>query len=144
MRRAALADNFARERGFQMQAIEGLTRDDQQQFANRMGAIQNALAAEQQGLGAAQGIIGQMPTIQQNRVFDENLRLQAGAMLDQQAQAELNDRIRRFTEKDMDQIERLGFLQAAAGGSAGPYGTVTTSQPFNPLGMLGGLFSLFL
>mgnify|MGYP001609611980 CR=1 FL=1 len=162
MRTAALSDNFNRERGFQMQAIQGLLGDQQQQYANRFGATNAAMGAEQQGqnaamqamqagagmkqagMGQAQNIIGQMPGIQQNRVFDENLRLQAGGMLDQQKQAELNDAIRKFTEKDMEPITRLGFLQAAAGGAAGPYGVTQQSQQSSPLSMLMPLLSLFM
>lgn len=141
----ALNENFGRERGYQMEAIRGLVGDEQNKFGNRLAATQAGAGLEQQGAQTGLGYINALPTVQQNRVFDDNLKLQAGGMQDQQRQAELNDQIRRFTEKDMEQITRLGFLQEAAGGSAGPYGTskTTTQQPFNPfsiLGLFGGLF----
>lgn len=71
--------------------------------------------------------------------------LQAGAIEDQLRQSLLNDRIRAFYETDMRPWTRLGALQSAASGSAGPYGTVfqTMRQPVNPFGMLGGLAALF-
>lgn len=145
MRTRALSDNFTRERGHQMEAIRGLTDDDQRKFGNRLSAIQTGAGLEQQGAQTGLGWANALPTLQQNRVFDENLLMQAGGMRDQQRQAELNDQIRRFTEADMEEITRLGFLQSAASGSAGPYGTSKTvsQQPFNPLSLLS-MFGLFM
>lgn len=145
MRTRALHENYGRERGHQMEAIRGLTDADQSKFSNRLQAIQTGAGLEQQGAQTGLGYINALPTVQQNRVFDDQLRLQAGGMLDQQKQADLNNQIRKFTEKDMEEITRLGFLQSAAGGSAGPYGTThqATQQPFNPLSLLS-MFGLFM
>lgn len=144
IRTKALSENFGRERGYQMEAIRGLTDADQRRFGNKLSSIQTGAGVESQGAGDALGYINALPTIQENRTFDENLLMQAGGMRDQQRQAELNDQIRKFTEKDMEEITRLGFLQSAATGSAGPYGTSKTvsQQPWNPMSLFSmlGLF----
>lgn len=146
MRMKALSDNYGRERGYQMQAIQGLMGDENSRASRRLANVQAGAGIESQGLNNALGYIGALPTMQENRVFDENLKLQAGSMQDQQAQADLNDRIRKFTEQDMRGWTRLGALQAAASGSAGPYGMTTTSQQtgFNPLSLLSGIFGMFM
>lgn len=118
---------------------QNLFQNQQQNLQNQFGAANAAANIGQGGLEQALSYINALPTIQQNRVFDANLLMQAGSMEDQMNQGLLNDAIRRFYENDMNEWTRLGALQAAAGGSAGPYGTQHTamSQPFNPMSMMG-------
>jgi hypothetical protein len=100
------------------------------------GAGQSALDTQLQGFNA-------LPSTMQSSLFAPTANMQAGAIQDQYDQSQLNDQIRQFYENDMQDWTRLGALQAAAGGAAGPYGTSTTTskQPFNPMSMLGGLMS---
>lgn len=147
---ADLGSQLAGQQATGAAGLAGLGRDyfsnQNQNTQTQMDALAQSFGMGQQGIANQLSAINQLPTIQENRVFDENLLMQAGAMQDQMRQAQLNDQISRFYANDMRDWTKLGGLQAAAQGAAGPYGqSVTTmKQPFNPLGMLGGLFSMFL
>lgn len=79
----------------------------------------------------------------ENRLAGAGATLQAGGIMDRQAQAQLSDEIARFYALDNQDWSRLGMLQGAAAGAAGNYGiqNQTTRQPINPWGAIGGLFS---
>lgn len=129
------------------------------QFRRAAGITDTRTANMDRQLAGAQGLatvgqgamdttlsgLSQLPTTMQSSLFAPTAQLQAGAIQDQYDQSILNDQIRQFYENDMNEWTRLGALQAAAGGAAGPYGTsvTTTRQPFNPFGFLGGLMSMF-
>lgn len=122
---------------------------------NYQNEVQRQLAANQQmdagrmsGLAARQGLAGDIAGSYQNQFNNiaqgAQTALQAGTLRQQQQQAEMDAKRQAFTEKDMQDWTRLGALQAAATGSAGPYGmmTSTQTQPFNPLGIFGSIFGL--
>jgi len=99
------------------------------------------------GLGQAQTAAQSMAGLDQqnfeNRLAGAGATLQAGQLLDNQAQQQLSDEVRRFYEADNADWTRLGMLQAAAAGAAGPYGTQIATQRTNPglgsiLGLMGG------
>lgn len=116
--------------------------------------IQNQLAATGQmdsarfgGLDRAFGAAGAMAGLDQqnfeNRLAGAGATLQAGNILDTQSQRQLQDEINKFYALDNQDWTRLGMLQSAAAGAAGPYGsqlaTSRTTQPFNPFGIAGAL-----
>ncbi|HEU4985207.1 MAG TPA: hypothetical protein VFT58_06155 [Nitrososphaera sp.] len=117
--------------------------------------IQNQLAATGQmdtarfgGLDRAASAADAMAGLDQqnfqNRLAGAGATLQAGNILDNQAQQQLSDEVRRFYETDNADWTRLGMLQAAAAGAAGPYGTqIATTRQSPGLGsILGGVGSL--
>jgi hypothetical protein len=131
-RRDSILQNYSAERDRQMQANSML---DQQRLAGigMQGDFANSIA------NAGQQRFSNMQT-------GAGAALQAGTFRQQQQQANLDAKKQAWTEKDMEAWTRLGALQAAATGSAGPYGMMQTTQnqPFNPLGLLGSLGSLFM
>lgn len=130
-------------------AVSGITGVQGQNIANQMGAsgsILDAILASAGGLsqtGQQKAALGQQKFDNAGTAADA--LLQAGGITDAKRQAELDARINRFYQNDMRDWTRLGALQSAAAGSAGPYGTTwsSTQQPssFNPLGLLGLLGS---
>lgn len=80
----------------------------------------------------------------QNRLTGAGATLQAGNILDDQAQKQLADRVAAWYASDNEDWTRLGLLQSAAAGSAGNYGTqvATSRQPVGIGGVLGGIGSL--
>lgn len=131
--------------GNQLQQQQALFDANAQNASQQLAAGQAAGQTGQQALDTQLNYTQALPTTMQSSLFAPTAALQAGTIEDQMSQAQLNDDIRRFYENDMNEWTRLGALQAAAGGAAGPYGTsvTTTRQPFNPFGMLGGLMSFF-
>jgi hypothetical protein len=131
-RRDAILQDYGAERERQMAANQML---DQQRLAGlgMQGDFANSIA------GANQNRFNNLLTGGQSA-------LQAGTFRQQQAQAIEDAKRQEWTEKDQEAWTRLGALQAAATGSAGPYGMMQTTQtqPFNALGLLGSLGSMFL
>ena len=118
---------------------------NQQNFQNQFGGAQEAAGLSNLGLQNALGFMGALPTIQQNRTFAPQLQMQAGAVQDQYNQQLINDMISQFYQQDMQPWTRLGALQAAAAGAAGPYGMAYQKQQENSglLGILGDVASIF-
>lgn len=131
-RRQAVLDNYAQERQRQLQANQMLDQGRFQRMGMR-GDFYNAQnAAAQQRLQAI--------------MQGDQSALQAGTFRQAQNQAELDSRMQAWKENDMEEWARLGALQAAASGAAGPYGmsTMTSQQPFNPMGLIGAIGQLFM
>lgn len=110
--------------------------------------LSSAAGLRGQGLDRAMSATGAMAGLDQqnfqNQLTGAGATLQAGGMMDKQAQAQLSDAVKQFYEQDNAEWQRLGLLQAAASGAAGPYGTQTgTSRTSNPAAVLGGLGGLF-
>lgn len=110
--------------------------------------LSSAAGLRGQGLDRAMNATGAMAGLDQqnfqNQLTGAGATLQAGGIMDKQAQAQLSDLVKQFYEQDNAEWQRLGLLQAAASGSAGPYGTQTgTSRTSNPGAVLGGLGGLF-
>lgn len=78
-----------------------------------------------------------------NQLSGAMAQIDAGQVLDKNAQDKLSAAHQKFVEEDMAPWTRLGLLQSAAAGSAGNYGTAVTTQrsPFNPLSAVGGIGS---
>jgi hypothetical protein len=131
-RRQAVLDNYSQERQRQLQANQMLDSSRFQRMGMAGDFAQARAAAEQNRLNA----------INQGA----QTSLTAGTMRQQQAQAELDAQMQRWKEADMIDWTRLGALQAAAQGAAGPYGmsTQTQTQPFNPMGILGAIGGMFM
>lgn len=138
--------NYQQERDRQMQATGQLGQLGQNQFGNQMGALQGAANIGQQGVSNQLNTISQLPTIQNNKIFDAQQQMGVGQQLDNRNQQQLNDLINRWTQGDMQGWSRLGGLLSAGGQSAGNWGTQTgtsnTSQNPSPLGMAGAGLSM--
>jgi hypothetical protein len=131
-RRQAVLDNYAQERQRQLQANQLL---DQNRF---------------QRMGMEGDFFGRQADARQQRFNNIGVgtqsALQAGTFRQQIDQANIDAQMQRWKERDMEDWTRLGALQAAATGAAGPYGmsTQTQNQPFNPMGILGALGGMFM
>lgn len=117
-----------------------------QNIQNQLAANGQMDAAKQTGLGlglqATNALAGQDQQQFQNALTGANARLQAGGLLDQQSQRQLNDQVNQWQALDNQDWNRLGLLQAAASGAAGNYGTQTgQSTSSNPTAALGALGS---
>jgi len=123
---------------------------------NYQNEVQRQLAANQMldsGRFQRLGMQGQFADMQSQAGMNrfntmlqgQNAAFGAGTAYQQQRQAEMDARRQRWSERDMQDWTRLGALQAAASGSAGPYGMMTSTQtePFNPLGLIGSIGSMF-
>lgn len=129
--------------------LQGLNEDFNRQQANQFNAVNMLDAQRNAGLDRALQSTGAMTNLDQqqfqNRLTGAGATLQAGGMLDSQAQKQLSDQINAWYAKDNEPWTRLGLLQSAAAGAAGPYGTqVATTRQSPGLGsILGGVGSLF-
>lgn len=85
-----------------------------------------------QGLDAAGSMAGLDQQQFENRLTGAGATLQAGGIMDQQAQRQIQDEIAKFYALDNEDWNRLGMLQSAAAGSAGNYGTQNATQR-NPI-----------
>lgn len=74
----------------------------------------------------------------QNGLAGAGAQLQAGGILDAQAQKQLSDKVSQWYAQDNQDWNRLGMLQSAAAGAAGNYGTQTgQSSSSNPMAAVG-------
>lgn len=166
-RTAALEQDFNREQGNQfnavsqidagrnnnvgnmLQAVSGITGVQDQNIGNRLtaaGAQGNAYsnAGTLYGQGVTQGMTaaGAMAGLDQQNYNNSRTGAQdtltAGSIIDNQSQNLLQDEINKFYAVDNQDWTRLGMLQSAASGAAGPYGTqvATSRQPFNPMDLV--------
>lgn len=119
-----------------------------QNIQNQLAANGQMDAAKQAGLGlglqATNAMSAQDQQQFQNALTGANAQLQAGGLLDQQAQRQLSDQIAQWYNQDNQDWTRLGLLQQAASGAAANYGTQTgSSSSSNPAGVLGAAAGLF-
>lgn len=113
-----------------------------QNIQNQLAANGQMDASKQAGLGlglsATNALANQDQQQFQNALTGAGAQLQAGGLLDNQAQKQLSDQINQFYAQDNQDWNRLGLLQAAASGAAGPYGTQHgESSSSNPTALLG-------
>lgn len=111
---------------------------------NQLAATGQMDAARNAGLDRGLAVTGAMAGMDQaqfqNALTGAGATLQAGGLLDRQAQAQLDDVVKRWYENDNAPWQRLGLLESAASGAAGPYGTQSgTSRTSNPMGALGAI-----
>lgn len=126
-------------------AMAGL---DQNQFQNQLSASSQMDAARNAGLDRGVNITNAMGAQDQqqfqNALTGAGATLQAGNILDDQAQKQLSDEVAKWYAVDNQDWTRLGLLQSAAAGAAGNYGTqvATSRQPVGIGGIMGGIGSL--
>lgn len=129
-------------------ALAGLTGVQNQNIQNQMGQITSAAGIKNQGIQTAGNLTQQQAALDQqkwqNMLTGGQAQIQAGQLQDRAKQAELDAALAKFQATDNKDWTRLGLLQAAASGSAGNYGTGTTTQrtSTNPLSVLGGVGSI--
>jgi hypothetical protein len=141
--------------GTQLGAVAGATGVEGQNIANRLtgaGTQGNLLSSAgnmySTGVGQAQGAADSMRALDQqnfqNRLTGAGATLQAGGIVDKQAQSQLGDEVAKWYANDNQDWTRLGMLQSSAAGAAGPYGTqvATSRQPVGIGGILSGFGSL--
>jgi hypothetical protein len=148
--------------GTQLGAISGLTGVEGQNIANRLSGagmqgnllsnagnmLSNAGQLYSTGIGQGLGAADAMSNLDQrnfqNQLQGAGATLQAGSLLDQQAQKQLSDEVAKWYSLDNQDWTRLGMLQTAATGAAGPYGTqiATERQPVGIGGILSGFGQL--
>ncbi|WP_206438761.1 hypothetical protein [Mesorhizobium sp. M7D.F.Ca.US.005.01.1.1] len=130
IRSSALSDQFNRD-SQNMLAANGQMDSSRNAGLDRSLQATNAMGAQDQQQF-------------QNALTGAGATLQAGGLLDSQAQKQLTDQVNQFYSQDNQDWTRLGMLQQAAAGAAGNYGTQTgnssSSNPMAALGALGGLF----
>jgi len=79
----------------------------------------------------------------QNRLDGANATLKAGGIMDDQAQALIQDNVNKYYALDNQDWTRLQMLQGAASGAAGNYGTqLSSSRSSNPMAAIGAVGSL--
>jgi hypothetical protein len=119
-----------------------------QNIQNQLAATGQMDSARQAGIGqglqATNALSNQDQQQFQNALTGAGATLQAGGLLDTQAQKQLSDQVSNWYSQDNQDWNRLGLLQQAAAGAAGDYGTQTghssSSNPLGALGAIGGLF----
>ncbi|PAP93989.1 hypothetical protein [Mesorhizobium wenxiniae] len=119
-----------------------------QNIQNQLAATGQMDSARQAGLGlglnATNAMAGQDQKQFENALTGAGATLQAGGLLDNQAQKQLSDQVNAWYEQDNQDWNRLGLLTSAASGAAGPYGTQRgTSTTSNPMGAIGAVGSMF-
>lgn len=115
-----------------------------QNIQNMFGA--NSLMDSNRNAGLDRGLqsAGAMANMDQqqfqNALTGAGATLQAGGILDDQANRMAMEEANRFYEMDNAGWNRLGLLQSAAAGAAGPYGSQSgTSRTSNPGAILSGI-----
>lgn len=128
--------------------LKGLEDDFNQQTQNQFNAVGMLDQQRNMGLDRAFNVTNSMAGQDQqqftNRLTGAGATLQAGGILDAQKQKQLSDQVAKWYANDNQGWNRLGMLQSAAAGAAGPYGqqTATSQQPVGIGGILSGLGGL--
>ena len=128
--------------------VNALSDQWNQNIQNMLGANSQMDAARFGGLDRAASAANAMAGLDQqnfeNRLAGAGATLQAGGLLDDFAQRNLNDEIGKYEALDMRDWTRLGLLESALAGAAGPYGTQTAKTRSSPglAGLMGGAGSL--
>lgn len=141
--------------GNRLAAAAGVSGVQGQNIGNRLsaagtqaGALGTAGSLYSQGVGQATTAADRMAGLDQQQLLNDRQGAQdvlnAGGILDQQSGRLLADEISKFYALNNQDWTRLGMLQSAASGAAGPYGTqvATSRQPFNPMSVAAPLFSM--
>jgi hypothetical protein len=129
--------------------MTGLENDFNRQTDNQFKAVGMLDQQRNTGLDRALNTTNSMAGLDQqnfkNQLTGAGATLQAGNILDDQSQKQLSDEVAKWYAQDNESWGRLGMLQSAAAGAAGPYGqqVATSRQPVGVGGILSGLGSLF-
>lgn len=111
----------------------------------RASAMSDQYNRDTQNMLTANNLVDQSNSnLFQNQLAGGQATISAGKLQDAAKQAELDAALNKFQAEDNQDWTRLGLLQSAAAGSAGNYGTNTSTQksPSNPLSLLGGVGSI--
>lgn len=111
----------------------------------RASAMSDQYNRDTQNMLTANNLVDQSNSnLFQNQLAGSQATISAGKLQDAAKQAELDAALNKFQAEDNQDWTRLGLLQSAAAGSAGNYGTNTSTQrsPSNPLSVLGGVGSI--
>lgn len=137
-----LTDRLGRQR------VSALEQDYNREQANQFNAVGMLDQQRNVGLDRALSTTGAMSGLDQqnfeNRLAAAGATLQAGGLMDEQAQKQKADEVNKWYGVDNEDWTRLAMLQGAAAGAAGPYGTqlATSRQPVGLGGILSGVGSL--
>lgn len=137
-----LADSLG---GISANALFNQFNQDTQNMLTANGMLDAARnAGLDRALQATSGMSGLDQRNFENSLAGAGATLQAGNLLDTQAQRQLSDEVNKFYALDNQDWTRLGLLQSAAAGSAGNYGTQVsqTRQPFNPMSIISPVAGL--
>lgn len=141
--------------GNMLQAVSGISGVQGQNIGNRLaaagqqaGAYSNAGSLYGQGVSQATTAADRMAGIDQQQLQNERQGAQdiltAGGLMDTQAGRLLADEIAKWYAVDNQDWTRVGMLQSAASGAAGPYGTqVAASRSTNPMQIATGIAGMF-
>lgn len=142
--------------GNMLNAVSGISGVQGQNIGNRLsaagtqaGALSNAGSLYGQGVSQGMTATDRMAGLDQQNLQNERQGAQdtltAGGIMDTQAGRLLADEIAKFYAVDNQDWTRLGMLQSAAAGAAGPYGTsvAQSRQPFNPMSIAGPVMGMF-
>lgn len=134
-------------------AVNAASNQFNQNVQNQLAANQQIDAARQAGFGTQLGALGAGQTaansiagLDQNQ-FENNLtganaQLQAGNVVDTQAQKQLNDLVNLFYSNSNADWDRLGMFENALAGASGNYGVQNTrTSSSNPLAAIGAVGS---
>lgn len=138
-----LADKLAGQR---IAALENDWNREQQNQFNAVGMIDAGnFGSMDRAMGAAGAMAGLDQQNFSNKLAGADATLKAGGILDTQAQRDLSDQVAKWYAADNQDWTRLGMLQSAAAGAAGPYGTqiAQTRQPMDIGSLVGGFGKLF-
>lgn len=128
--------------------LSGLESDFNRQTENQFNAVDRLDQQRNLGLDRAFNVTNSMAGQDQqqfaNQLTGAGATLQAGGILDEQKQKQLADQVAKWYANDNQDWTRLGMLQSAAAGAAGPYGSqvATSRQPMDIGGILSGFGSL--
>jgi hypothetical protein len=143
-----LEEDFNRQTQNQFNAVGMIDQANQNALGLRGNMLSSAGGMYGTGIGQAQTAADSMAGLDQqnfqNRLTGAGATLQAGGILDEQAQKQLSDEVAKWYSLDNEDWTRLGMLQSAAAGAAGPYGSqvATSRQPVGIGGILSGIGSL--
>jgi hypothetical protein len=144
-----LETDFNRQTANQFAANQMIDSSNQNAMGLQGNFLSNAGGMYSTGIGQAQNAADSMAGLDQrnftNQLTGAGATLQAGNILDDQSQKQLSDEVAKWYAKDNEGWSRLGMLQGAAAGAAGPYGSqvATSRQPVGIGGIMSGLGSLF-
>lgn len=145
---SGLESDYNRQQANQFAATGQIDAANQNALGLQGNMLANAGGMYSTGLGQAQTAADSMSGLDQrnfqNKLTGAGATLQAGGIVDQQAQKQLSDEVAKWYANDNQDWTRLGMLQSAAAGAAGPYGTqvATSRQPVGIGGILSGLGGL--
>lgn len=129
--------------GNRMGAATGAAGLNNNMLGTQASAALGASGISDAGANRALQYSGMLPQLQSGANAGNMLKLQMGGMDDAYRQRVIDAARQKFGQQDMSDWQRLSALLSGGVTAAGPWGTqnstTTTSQPFNPMAMIGML-----